>query len=46
MSNEIHIGIIEERKKEYPDRSDRSPEFAKWLELENQKIQALPIDLR
>lgn len=33
MSNEIHIGIIEDRNKEYPDRRDRPPEVAERLEV-------------
>ena len=33
MSNVIHIGIIEERKQLYPDRSDRPPELAERLEI-------------
>ena len=33
MSNEIHIGISEERKNKYPDRSDRPPQVAERLEV-------------
>ncbi len=42
MSNEIHIGIIEERKKTYPDRSDRPPDVAKWLKHMDHLHKTLP----
>ena len=42
MSNEIHVGIIEERKQQYPDRIDRSVELSKWLEYKKQLIEGLP----
>ncbi|MYB60262.1 MAG: hypothetical protein F4X69_02655 [Gemmatimonadetes bacterium] len=42
MSNEIHIGIIEERKNKYPARSDRPPETTERLEYMKHLIAALP----
>ena len=45
MSNEIHLGIIEERKKKYPDRSDRPAETKEWLEYERQLIEVVPLGL-
>lgn len=42
MSNEIHLGIIEERKKLYPDRGDRSPHLTEWLESRKRLIEAMP----
>lgn len=45
MSNEIHIGIIEERKQLYPDRGDRSPDLVKWLDYKKHLIKALPVGI-
>ena len=42
MSNEIHFGIIEKRKRENPDRSDRPPEFKEWLEYTNHLYKTIP----
>lgn len=42
MSNEIHIGIIEERKQLYPDRNDRPLKTTEQLEYYKDLIEAIP----
>ena len=41
MSNEIHLGIIEERKRLYPNRSDMPQHLTEWLESKKRLIEAV-----
>ena len=45
MSNDIHLGIIEERKQLYPDRSDLPPDLVEWLEHKKHLIKNLPVGI-
>ena len=45
MSNEIHIGIIEERKQLHPDRCDRPPDVSEWLVRMDHELKNIPVGL-